>query len=110
MKQLAEQVGVDFFADLFSELFHPGLIDIVSTTTGPVGAVPILYGPTSLSFTVPLAMLGGDDGLLNFTTIIGTLSEPTDATNVFGTSFIPSPGALALAGMAGLMAARRGRA
>jgi hypothetical protein len=102
-------VGVDFFADLSSESSHPGLVNINSTGGFVVGTVPIVFAPTSLSFTIPSAMLGGDDGLLNFTTIIGTFPEPTDATDVVGTSVVPAPASALVLCLGGLATARRRR-
>jgi hypothetical protein len=110
-------LGDEFFVDLFSEAAHPGLVDIVDTTTAtPIDTVPIIYSPTGLSFFVGAASLGGDP-MLSYGIVIGTYSEPTDrapndetpAMVVVGGPVIPEPasvtllslGAIGLAGYAG---------
>ena len=100
--------GVDFFLDFNSDLAHPGQFDVIDVNDGPIGTVDAVFGDMSVAATIPLAMLGGDDGLLDFTTTIGTGPQPTDATNVVGTS-VPAPGALALLAIGGVAASRRRR-
>ena len=78
--------GWEFEIDLFSETIHPGMVDILDSTFFVVGTVPIVYGPTSFSGEIPLSMLGNDDGIVDFTTIIGTNPQPTDATDSVATS------------------------
>lgn len=91
--------GADFGCDLFSEIAHPGFIDIVSPNTfDTVATVAIFYTDTSLSFSVALNAID-DDGRLDFTGIIGTQHQPTDAMEVVGAS-VPAPSALALLVMA----------
>ncbi|MEE8156361.1 MAG: PEP-CTERM sorting domain-containing protein [Phycisphaerales bacterium] len=100
--------GIDFVVDLFSESFHPGFVDVIDTNFGIVDTVRITYGPMSFSGSIPLASLGGDDGILDFTTIIGTFDQPTDATDVVGKSkLIPAPATLALLGLGALVRRRR---
>ena len=103
--------GIDFFVGLFTEIDHPGFVDVFDAVTFRiVDTVSITYGPMSFSGSIPLASLGGDDGILDFTTTIGTIPQPTDATDVVGKSkLIPAPATLALLGLAGLTGARRRR-
>ncbi len=103
--------GMDFGVDLFSEFLHAGFVDVLDLSDfSIVDTVRITYGPMSFSGSIPLASLGGDDGILDFTTTIGTIPQPTDATDVVGTSkLIPAPAAMALLGLAGLMGTRRRR-
>lgn len=103
--------GMDFGVDLFSEVLHAGFVDVLDLSDfSIVDTVRITYGPMSFSGSIPLASLGGDDGILDFTTTIGTIPQPTDATDVVGTSkLIPAPAAMALLGLAGLISARRRR-
>jgi hypothetical protein len=65
-----------------------------------IGTVPVMFSPTSLSVTVPLALLGGDDGLVNYDAIIGVLDEPTDLAPNGPTpatsAFIPEPATIGL--------------
>lgn len=79
-------LGVDFVVELFSEIDTPGFVVVVDANFIVVGSIPITYGAQSLSGVIPLGMLGGDDGVVDFTTIIGTFSQPTDALEVCGSS------------------------
>jgi len=103
--------GSDFVVGLFTEIDHPGFVDVFDAITFRiVDTVRITYGPMSFSGSIPLVSLGGDDGILDFTTTIGTIPQPTDATDVVGTSkLIPAPATLALLGLAGLTMGRRRR-
>ena len=74
---------------LGSEYFHPGLFD-VETPDGVIGQVPAVFGDKSVSAVIPLAMLD-DDGLLDLDVSVGTVLQPTDATDVVGTS-VPASG------------------
>lgn len=98
-------LGIDFIADLFSEDITPGFIDILDQNLSTVGSVPITYLPNSLSFLVPLAMLGGDDGVMDITAAIGTFDQPTDALHD-----VPAPAPLWLIGLASLALLKRPRA
>ncbi len=102
--------GLDFLVALGSEARHPGFVDVFDSNFILVDTVSITYGPMSFSGSIPLASLGGDDGILDFTTTIGTFDQPTDATDVVGKSkLIPAPATLALLGLAGLTMGRRRR-
>ncbi len=55
-------------------------IEVIDTSTfTSVASAPIIFGVDSLSVTVSLADLGGDDGAVNYATVVGTIPEPTDA-------------------------------
>ncbi len=100
--------GAEFSCELFSELAHPGFIDIFDLASlDLVATVPITYTDTSLRFSVPLDAIN-DDGRLDFTSIIGTDFQPTDAMDVVGQS-VPGPSALALLSLAGAIGARKRR-
>lgn len=100
--------GTEFGCDLFSEIGHPGFIDVVNPHTFEVVAtVPIHFTDTSLQFSVPLDAID-DDGRLDFTSVIGTDHQPTDAMEVVGQS-VPGPSALALLSLGGALGARRRR-
>jgi hypothetical protein len=92
-------LGVEFAADLFSEAVNPGFIDIVAPTIGGlvVGTIPITYMPLGLTCTVPLALLGGDDGVLSYGVIIGDVVGPIDAAP--GTQVVPEPSTIWLLGL-----------
>ncbi|HKG78202.1 MAG TPA: hypothetical protein VKA78_02260, partial [Pyrinomonadaceae bacterium] len=63
-------LGVEFQITLFNESRHPGFVDIrmplPSNDDVFTGRVPILFTDTSFSVTVPLSMLGSDNGLVNY--------------------------------------------
>jgi hypothetical protein len=98
----APTLGDEFFIDLFSESTHPGFIDVVNALTSVRATVAITYTPFSFSFAIPLALLGGDDGIVNYGVIIGNISSPTDeAPNGTiparsGPAAIPEPATLLL--------------
>jgi hypothetical protein len=99
-------LGADYLVLLFSEAINPGFVDIVDSSFNPVGTVPISFTPTSFAGDIPLGMLGGDDGIMDFTTIIGTVPQPTDAIDVVGTS-VPEPATLAMLLAAAAIGLRR---
>ncbi|MBD3559009.1 proprotein convertase P-domain-containing protein, partial [Planktothrix sp. FACHB-1355] len=78
-------LGDEVVIDLFSEQLHPGLVDLFDTSTF-IGTVPITYESNSLQIEVPLSLLG-DDGNINYGTVVGSFSGPTDAApnTEFGT-------------------------
>ena len=104
-------VGFDFALDLFSETFSPGMVSLRADDSSPVvGNVPITFTPNSFFGQIPLALLGNDDGQVDFTAVIGTVSQPTDALDGVGTSVaVPEPSALVIlfTGLAGMMGRRR---
>jgi hypothetical protein len=96
-------LGAEFYLDLLSEQGNPGNVDVVDTDTGMItGAAAITFGAASFSVTVPLALLGNDDGIVNFGASIedfdGTLSDVAGPlTNC--TQIIPEPSTLTLCGI-----------
>ena len=74
-----------------AKAIRPGSVDVVETSFfGVVGTIPVTYGESSFEGVVPLSILGNDDGVVDFTTIIGTIPQPTDALEVVGFS-VPEP-------------------
>jgi hypothetical protein len=104
-------IGVDALIVMFEEAASPGMFAVFDDQMASLGTVPAMYTPTSVSGSVPLAMLG-DDGIADFVAIIGTVPQPTDAMDAVGTSVpVPEPGAFALAALSagGLVAPRHFR-
>ena len=102
---ILNDVGVDFLIVL-DDSATPGSGFLADANLNFINSVALTYGPNSVSGHLPLSDIGNDDGLLNFTTIIGTSPQPTDATDSVGTSTaIPEPasatvfGAFAIAGL-----------
>lgn len=92
-------LGVDFSIDVFSEWAHPGFVDVFSTKSRTiVGRVPIAFTETSLSVTVPLAFLGGDNGAVNYSAYFGVVGTWTDRVpNDAGPlTSIPAPEVIAI--------------
>lgn len=99
-------LGDEIFVDLFSELFHPGFVEVRSAFTGSiVQNVPISYEPASFSVDLTYAALGGD-ALFHFGVLVGTFSGATDrAPNGSIPLLIPEPNGLVLAGLGVLVLA-----
>ena len=109
-------VGTEFYVDLFSEEFSPGSAEVVDATTATVvGAAPIQFGSRELSVTLSLALLGHDDGLVNYGVIVGDFISHSDEATNFGEGVaftVPEPTfvILDLAFMLMLLARRRSQA
>lgn len=89
-------IGSEFFLNL-----SPGGASVVDVGAFVVTPIMPTFTATSFSVLIPLAVLGGDDGIVDATTVIGTVPEPTDCApnGGFITSGdgVPTAGALALA-------------
>jgi hypothetical protein len=107
-------LGDEFFVDLFSEFVHPGLVNIQNTFTSAVAfTVPIQYGPTSITVTLPFVG-AGPGGAMNIGVLAGTFAEVTDrapngatpaSTPAGGVTQVPEPSSLLLVLAAALCAA-----
>lgn len=71
-------LGDEFALDLFSEEFQAGRVDVLNAVSDVVGTAPITFGANAFSVTVPLALLGGSNGLINYGVVVGTFGEATD--------------------------------
>ena len=78
-------LGIEYAVSLFEE--DDGTM-IVYGLDGEVGRIAPIYTDTRIIVTVPLAMIGNDDGNVNLSAVIGTEEEPTD--------LVPNTGHLAL--------------
>jgi hypothetical protein len=95
-------LGDEFYIDLGSETFHPGLVDVVTTSTDTnVGTAPITYSGSSLTILMSSALIG-NPGALRYGVIVGDFNSPTDrapngATGIL--TVVPEPGSWLLAGL-----------
>ncbi len=84
--------GVEFYVDLFSESFSPGMVDVIDASTGlPSGSAAISYSPSLFSLTLPRSLIGSDDGLLDWGLAAGTFTEPTDQAAGSTSGTVPEP-------------------
>jgi hypothetical protein len=77
---VALNLGVDYRINLTSESWHPGFVEVNDwwVDDSVMGTVPILFTDNSFTFTVPLVMLGGDNGLVNYGMAVGVGFIGTD--------------------------------
>jgi hypothetical protein len=89
-----QDIGADFVLNLFG-LPSGGQV-IIYTTAAPsgyrVGKVPAVIKGQSLKITVPLSMLGGDDGNMDVAMVLGNDLEATDAAPDAGHGTVASVG------------------
>jgi hypothetical protein len=107
-------MGDEYYIDLGSELFHPGLVDVVDTATNlTIGVAPIIYAGTTVQIFLPSALIGNPSGL-TYGVLVGDFLSATDRApnGDQGIAATPEPSSLALAGLAamgGMFYARRRR-
>ena len=102
-------LGSELSVDLFSELFHPGMVDVTDGFGGTVLAtVPITFGPSGFTFLVPNSVFTGVGGSVsfNYAAVFGDFLAPSDrvpngATPLAST---PEPTSLAAFGFLALAA------
>ncbi len=72
-------LGVEYIVGMFAYNSGTGQAVVFDATTfSPVGLADVTFTATSFTVKVPLAILGGDDGLVDVATVLGTIPEPTD--------------------------------
>ncbi len=107
-------LGVDYFVDLFDYSSATGDTSVYDDTLTEVGRAPVSFTSNSFTVRVPLALLGGDDGIMNTATVLGTLPEATDACPngdyIASSPLAPAPtltpiGLIALLGLLSVVAA-----
>ena len=106
-------LGVDYLIDVGSERMHPGVVDIISRVHKPglvVGQVPIIFTQTSFSVSVPLALLGDDNGVVNYDASLGVLSSYKDRVpnGTEPATSVPSTDVIAIDNCSGLSVTRSG--
>jgi hypothetical protein len=72
-------LGVDYFVDLGGYSSATGDTPMLDDTWTEVGRAPVSFTSNSFTVTVPLSLIGGDDGIVDTATVLGTYYEPTDA-------------------------------
>lgn len=97
-------LGDEYFIDLGSEADHAGQVDLFDAFNGTaVAGVPITYTSTGIRFTV--ALLGKDEGSMNFGILVGSENVVTDRApnggipNATLSAAVPEPTSLALCGL-----------
>jgi len=87
-----QDIGVDFSLRLLS-LPSGGIVDVINVLTDViVGSVPTTISGQMIEVTIPLTILGGDDGGMNVGMALGNTLAPTDAAPDVGHGTIPASG------------------
>ncbi|MBA2489140.1 MAG: carboxypeptidase regulatory-like domain-containing protein, partial [Chloroflexi bacterium] len=73
-----QDIGFDYFADLFFIHDPDPVVLIVSADFELVAVVPAIIGGGLVAFDVPLEALGADDGSVDVAMILGDFNAPTD--------------------------------
>jgi Abnormal spindle-like microcephaly-assoc'd, ASPM-SPD-2-Hydin/Viral BACON domain len=72
-----QDVGAEYIVSLFN--LGTGSVDLFDApTTSYLGSYPARVDSSSVTFTLPLVALGGDDGAMDFDGVVGTASYATD--------------------------------
>jgi hypothetical protein len=73
-------LGVEFYVDLGTESLDPGFAQVVNALTlNPTGRAAVQFGPTWFTATVPLTLIGGGSGSVNYGVLAASFAiEPTD--------------------------------
>lgn len=72
-----QDVGFEYFLDLFDMPFN-GRVNVWDQYGFYLGSVEGTIVRQALSFAVPLDMIGGDDGNINTSLVLGDFFQPTD--------------------------------
>lgn len=73
-----QDIGLDYFADLFSIHDADPAVLIWDSNFELVAAVPVSIEGKTVSFAVPLSALGNDDGNVDVDLVIGDFNQPLD--------------------------------
>ncbi|MFC1904701.1 hypothetical protein ACFLXT_02940 [Chloroflexota bacterium] len=72
-------LGVDYIVDFFDYSSATGDTIVINHLWEEVGRASVIFSSSCITVSVPLAILGEDNGAVNTATVIGTVPEPTDA-------------------------------
>ena len=74
-----QDIGVDYFADLFSIHDPDPVVSIIDASDFElVAAVPVGIEGQTVTFNVPLDAVGGDDGFIDTAMVLGDTNQATD--------------------------------
>lgn len=71
-------LGLEYYVDLFSYNSTTGLVEIEDDTATVAGFADAMFSPMSVEISVPLSVLGMDDGIADTAAVVGNVMEPTD--------------------------------
>jgi hypothetical protein len=101
-------LGSEFSIDLFSELFHPGFVDITDGSgLTTLATVPITFTADGFTFMVPNSVFGQSGNYqFNFAGVFGDFLAPSDRVPNGPTPLLstPEPANLAAFGLVGIAA------
>ena len=88
-------MGNEYYVEFFTYSSLDGLVDVIDDSTDTLaGRVPMTVGANAITVTIPLAVLGNDDGAVNAAAIVfPEFEDPTDKVpNVGNLSSVPGSG------------------
>jgi hypothetical protein len=71
-------LGMDYYVDLGAYCGYCGYVGIYDAQGVDIAAVPMTFGPNAFTVTVPLGVLGGDNGLVHTAAVVGNKDGSTD--------------------------------
>jgi subtilisin family serine protease len=75
----SQDIGVDYFADLFGiHDFEPAVYIVDTINFEVVAVVPVTIEEQTVTFDIPLEAVGGDDGSIDTAMVLGDFFQPTD--------------------------------
>jgi hypothetical protein len=91
-------MGMDFCVIMF--MGGTGAYTVADAAFNSTGTIVPFFNGKVLTMWIPLSMIGGDDGLVDLATVVGTEAEPTDTAPVSGTLSMSASGGSNTAGAA----------
>jgi hypothetical protein len=98
-------LGVEYFVFYYGKMFSFGDSILVTDTNGTEKRVPYQLNGQEIQFSVPISMLGNDDGAMDLVGISGNISNATDwAPDAGHVTILPTPSWLAIQPDSGIVA------